>query len=58
MNLKKRAEKEEEGFAAEVYKRVQKQSPLSLRVIHQQLNRGESMTLEECMKMDFRITQK
>jgi len=47
----------DDEFSKNVLKLLEKQSPMSLRVIFEQLKRGQNMTLTECFKMDFRLTQ-
>jgi len=44
-------------FSKNLLKLLAKQSPMSMRVIFEQLKRGKSLSLAECFKMDFRLTQ-
>ena len=48
---------EDSEFSKNVLKLWAKQCPLSMRVIFEQLKRGKNMSLKECFKMDFRLTQ-
>eukprot|EP01112_Ceratiomyxa_fruticulosa_P015427 TRINITY_DN4534_c0_g2_i1.p1 TRINITY_DN4534_c0_g2~~TRINITY_DN4534_c0_g2_i1.p1 ORF type:complete len:409 (-),score=75.54 TRINITY_DN4534_c0_g2_i1:237-1463(-) len=36
---------------------LKKMSPVSLRVVHEQLKRGKGLDIAECLKMEYRISQ-
>lgn len=42
-------------WARETFAVLQKMSPISLKVITEQLNRGEKLAFDECMVMEYRI---
>jgi 3-hydroxyisobutyryl-CoA hydrolase len=48
-------EKDGSDFAKNALKLLAKMSPTSLKVTKLQLDLGEKMTLEECLKMEFRL---
>lgn len=43
---------------ASILKTLNEQCPTSLRVIFEQIKRGKDLSLAECFKMDFRLTQR
>lgn len=45
-------------FSKETLKMMKEQCPFSLRVIFESLKRGESMNLRDCLKMEFRLSQR
>jgi len=45
-------------FASQTLKSLSKSSPLSLKVTHQLLKRGKKLSLPECLKMEYRLTQR
>lgn len=45
-------------FAGETLKTIGKRSPTSLHVTFSQLLRGASLSMDECMRMEFRITNR
>eukprot|EP00053_Salpingoeca_punica_P011251 m.100474 g.100474 ORF g.100474 m.100474 type:complete len:381 (-) comp15627_c0_seq2:343-1485(-) len=46
-----------DAFAQETLKTLRKMCPLSVCVSFEQLTRGASMTLADCLKMEYRLTQ-
>mgnify|MGYP000855381128 FL=1 len=49
---------EDTEFSKNVLKLLAKQNPFSLCVIFEQLKRGKDLSLAECFKMEFRLTQR
>lgn len=54
----RRAADEGDAFASETLKTIGKRSPTSLYVTFSQLRRGASLSMDECMRMEFRITNR
>lgn len=52
----RRASDNGDSFAAKTLETIGKRSPTSLHVTFQQLRRGASLTMDECLRMEFRIT--
>lgn len=55
-NLQK--EESTNKFAHDTLKLLMANSPLSLRVIWEQIKRGKDQDIKESFKLDFRLTQK
>lgn len=45
-------------FSKSILKMLKEQCPFSLRVIFESIKRGKSMDLKECLKMEFRLSQR
>ncbi|WP_246225848.1 enoyl-CoA hydratase/isomerase family protein [Chelativorans xinjiangense] len=52
------AAEEGDGFAAATLKTIAKRSPTSLHVAFRQLRLGAALTMDECMRMEFRIVNR
>eukprot|EP00698_Gefionella_okellyi_P013299 TRINITY_DN3632_c0_g2_i1.p1 TRINITY_DN3632_c0_g2~~TRINITY_DN3632_c0_g2_i1.p1 ORF type:complete len:497 (+),score=100.90 TRINITY_DN3632_c0_g2_i1:61-1491(+) len=49
---------EKSDFATKQLKTLEKMCPISLKVTHEQLRRGKMLSLGDCLKMEFRISQR
>ncbi len=55
--LETEAGAEEDGWAAEQLDILSKRSPTSMKVAFEQLRRGANLTFEDCMTMEYRLSQ-
>lgn len=52
-----RAEKSKHPFFIEMANKMKRNSPLSMKIIHESLKRGSQMSLDDCLKMEYTLAQ-
>lgn len=53
----KRAENSKHPFFVDMANKMKRNSPLSMKIIHESLKRGSKMNLDDCLKMEYVLAQ-